>query len=168
MVHNYTPLNWYTLKSQYPCPSIDQIAHNVLKRDKKSFFYTGAPDSYWAIPLRREDDLLTAFTTPWGQYCNTVKGQGRKGSAYTYSQFRDLVFGALLEDRSVPGIVLEEFPLLMGDRGNIAYEGLIDDTYASATSFAHMFRFIHDEFFPRGKFGPLYLKPVKTFLFYPS
>ena len=64
MVHNYIPQNSYTLKSQYPCPSIDQIVHNVPKKDKKSFFYTGATDSYWAIPLRREDDLLTAFTTP--------------------------------------------------------------------------------------------------------
>jgi hypothetical protein len=66
-VHNYIPLNRYTLKSQYPCPRIDQIVHIVLKRNKKCFFYTDATDSYWAIPLRKSDYPLTAFITPWGQ-----------------------------------------------------------------------------------------------------
>ena len=74
MVHNYIPLNRYTMKSHYPCPRIDQIVHTVLKRNKKCFFYTDATDSYWAIPLRKADYPLTAFTTAWGQYCYTVMG----------------------------------------------------------------------------------------------
>lgn len=168
MVHNYIPLNRYTMKSQYPCPRIDQIIHNVLKRNKKCFFYTDATDSYWAIPLRKEDYPLTAFTTPWGQYCYKVMGQGLKGSAHTYSRFRDLVFGAIPEDRSIPGDVREAFPSLMGDRGDVAFDGLIDDSYGSAETFFRLLLFLHEEFFPRCVFGPVYLKPSKTFLFYPS
>ena len=143
MVHNYIPLNCYTMKSQYPCPRIDQIVHTVLKRNKKCFFYTDAADSYWAILLRKADYLLTAFTTPWGQYCYTVMGQGLKGSAHTYSRFRDLVFGAIPEDRSDPDNIRPAFPPLIGDRGDIAFDGLIDDSYAGASSFSRMLRFLH-------------------------
>lgn len=95
-------------------------------------------------------------------------GQGLKGSAHTYSRFRDLVFGAIPEDRSTPGVVRPAFPPLMGDRGDVAFDGLIDDSYGSAVSFARLFQFLHDEFFPRCVFGPVYLKPSKTFLFFPS
>ena len=168
MVHNYIPLNKFTMKSQYPCPRIDQIVHNVLKRNKRCFFYTDATDSYWAIPLRKTDYPLTAFTTPWGQYCYTVMGQGLKGSAHTYSRFRDLVFGAIPEDRSNPNDVRAAFPPLMGDRGDIAFDGLIDDSYGAADSFLRLFTFLHEEFFPRCVFGPIYLKPSKTSLFFPS
>ena len=168
MVHNYIPLNHYTMKSQYPCPRIDQIVHTVLKRNKKCFFYTDAADSYWAIPLRKADYPLTAFTTPWGQYCYTVMGQGLKGSAHTYSRFRDLVFSAIPEDRSDPDNIRPAFPPLMGDRGDVAFDGLIDDSYAGASSFSRMLRFLHEEFLPRCVFGPIYLKPIKTFLFFSS
>ena len=168
MVHNYIPLNWYTMKSQYPCPRIDQIVHNVLKRNNRCFFYTDATDSYWAIPLRKEDYPLTAFMTPWGQYCYKVMGQGLKESAHTYSRFWDLVFEAIPEDRSTPGIVRPAFPPLVGERVDIAFNGLIDDSYGSAVSFERSFHFLHDEFLPCCAFGPIYLKPVKTCLFYPS
>ena len=168
MVHNYIPLNCYTMKSQYPCPRIDQIVHMVLKRNKNCFFYTVAAHSYWAIPLRKADYPLTAFTTHWGQYCYTVMGQGLKGSAHTYSRFRDLVFGAIPEDRSDPDDIRPAFPPLMGDRGDIAFDGLIDDSYAGASSFSRMLRFLHEEFLRRCIFGPIYLKPIKTFLFFPS
>ena len=85
-----------------------------------------------------------------------------------YSRFRDLVFGAIPEDRSTPGIVRPAFPPLVGDRVDIAFNGLIDDSYGSAVSFERSFHFLHDEFLPRCAFGPIYLKPVKTCLFYPS
>jgi hypothetical protein len=56
----------------------------------------------------------------------------------------------------------------MGDRGDIAFDGLIDDSYVGATTFARLFSFLHEEFLPHCEFGPVYLKPIKTFLFYPS
>ena len=78
------------------------------------------------------------------------------------------MFGAIPEDHSDPNDVRPAFPPLMGDRGDIAFDGLIDDSYAGATTFLRMFRFLHEEFLPRCVFGPIYLKPVKTFLFFPS
>ena len=168
MVHNYIPLNRYTMKSQYPCPRIDQIVHTVLKRNKRCFFYTDTADSYWAIPLRKSHYPLTALTTPCGQYCYTVMGQGLKGSAHTNSWFRDLVFGAIPEDRSNPKDIRAAFPSLMGDRGDVAFNGLIDDSYGAASTFARMLLFLHEEFLLRCIFGPVYLKPTKTFLFFPS
>ena len=139
MVHNFIPLNRYTQKSQYPCPRIDQIVHNVIKRYKKCSFYTDATDSYWAISLRKEDYPLMAFTSPWSLYCYKVMCQGLMGSAHTYSRFRDLVFGAIPEDRSTTGVVRLAFPLLMGDRGDVAFDGLIDDSYGPAVSFERLF-----------------------------
>ena len=168
MVHNYIPLNRYTLKSQYPCANIEQIVHTVLKNDKKCFFYTDATDSYWAIPLRKSDYTLTAFSTPKGQYCYTVMGQGLKGAAHTYARFRDLVFGPIPEDNSNPGNVRPAFPSLIGDRGTTAFDGMVDDSYGSARDFQSMFDFLHYEFFPRCVFGPIYLKPAKSFFFFPS
>ena len=98
MVHNYIPLNKHTLKSQYPCANIEQIVHTVLTNDKKCFFCTNATDSYWAIPLRKSEYTLTAFSTPNGQTCSTVMGKGLKGAAHTYARFWDLVFGPIPED----------------------------------------------------------------------
>ena len=168
MVHNYIPLNRHTLKSQYPCANIEQIVHTVLKNDKKCFFYTDATDSYWAIPLRKSDYTLTAFSTPKGQYCYTVMGQGLKGAAHTYARFRDLVFGPIPEDNKDPENIRPAFPSLIGDRGETAFDGMVDDSYGSSRDFESMFNFLHHEFFPRCVFGPIYLKPVKSFFFYPS
>jgi hypothetical protein len=56
----------------------------------------------------------------------------------------------------------------MGERGDIAFDRLIDNSYTGATTFARLFRFLHEEFLPCCEFGPVYLGPIKTFLFYPS
>ena len=168
MVHNYIPLNWHTLKSQYPCANIKQIVHTVVKNDKRCFFYTDATDSYWAIPLCKSDYTLTAFSTPKGQYCYTVMGQGLKGAVHTYARFRDLVFCPIPEDNRDPGNIRPSYPSLIGDRGERAFDGIMDDSYGSSQDFRSMFDFLHREFFPQCVFGPVYLKPVKSFFFFHS
>jgi hypothetical protein len=57
---------------------------------------------------------------------------------------------------------------LIGDAGSVAFDGMVDDTYGSATDFNSMFDFLHEKFFPRCAFGPMYLKPSKSFFFFPS
>ena len=84
MVHNYIPLNCYTMKYHYPCPRIDQIVHTVLKWNKKCFFYTDVADSYWAIPLQEADYALKAFMTPWGQYVTTQGKRHKSLIAFCY------------------------------------------------------------------------------------
>lgn len=56
----------------------------------------------------------------------------------------------------------------MGDHGDIAFDGLIDDRHAGATLLLCMLMFLQEEFLPHCVFGPIYLKPRKMFLFFPS
>jgi hypothetical protein len=168
MVHNYIPLNRCSRKSQYPTPRIEQIVQTIYKAGKKVFFCTDAANSYWAIPLRRKDWLLTLFVTPSGQFCYGVMGQGLTGGTHTYSRYRDIVFGYIPEDVSADGQTIPGCPSLIGDLGTVSFDGMVDDSYGSATDFDTMFTFLHESFFPRCAFGPMYLKPSKSFFFFPS
>lgn len=166
MVHNFIPLNQVTEKSQYPCPRLEQIVYTILKKGKRFFFTTDAANSYWAIPVRPGDETKLGFVTPYGMYCYNVMGQGLTGGTHTYSRFRDLVFGAIPSgvDPS-SGDLLEGSDSLIGDKGDVAFDGMIDDSYGSSTTFAHMHRFLHEHFFPRCVWGPMYLKDSKSFFF---
>jgi hypothetical protein len=170
MVHNYIPLNRCSRKSQYPTPRIEQIVQTIMKAGKKVFFCTDAANSYWAIPLRRKDWLLTSFVTPSGQFCYGVMGQGLTGGTHTYSRYRDIVFGYIPEDMDADGNVIPGLPSVIGDSddGSVAFDGMVDDSYGSATDFDSMFTFLHEKFFPRCAFGPMYLKPSKSFFFFPT
>ena len=54
---------------------------------------------------------------------------------------------------------------MIGDRGSVAFDGMIDDSYGSSTTFAHMHQFQHEHFFPRCVWGPMYLKDSKSYFF---
>ena len=169
MVHNFIPLNRVTEKSRYPCPRIEQIIYTVLKHGKKFFFTTDAANSYWAIPVRRGDEMKLGFVTPNGMYCYNVMGQGLTGGTHTYSRFRDLVFGAIpggfVEDSGGERVELRGEESLIGDHGTVAFDGMIDDSYGSSVSFEDMYDFLHEKFFPRCDWGPLYLKDSKSHFF---
>src|SRR5437879_9227723 len=159
MVHNFIPLNRVTEKSRYPCPRLEQIIYTILKKGKHFFFTTDAANSYWAIPVRPGDEPKLGFVTPYGMYCYNVMGQGLTEGTHTYSRFRDLVFGAIPGGiDSSTGTKLDGADSLIGDRGNVAFDGMIDDSYGSTTSFQQMYDFLHEQFFPRCVWGPMYLK----------
>ena len=95
-------------------------------------------------------------------------GQGLTGGTHTYSRFRDLVFGAIpsaIEDSDGNREVLYGADSLIGDHGSVAFDGMIDDSYGSATTFKAMHWFLHEQFFPRCAWGPMYLKDSKSFFF---
>ena len=168
MVHNFIPLNRVTEKSRYPCPRIEQIVYTVVKTGKRFFFTTDAANSYWAIPVRSGDEPKLGFVTPYGMYCYNVMGQGLTGGTHTYSRFRDLVFGAIPEGFSEENGIRRELAgseSLIGDNGEIAFDGMIDDSYGSATTFEAMYQFLHTRFFPRCSWGPMYLKDSKSCFF---
>jgi hypothetical protein len=114
--------------------------------------------------------LLTSFVTPSGQFCYGVMGQGLTGGTHTYSRYRDIVFGYIPEDLDADGNIIPGFPSVIGDSddGSVAFDGMVDDSYGSATDFDSMFTFLHEKFFPRCVFGPMYLKPSKSFFFFPT
>lgn len=168
MVHNFIPLNRVTEKSQYPCPRLEQIVYTILKKGKRYFFTTDAANSYWVIPIRRGDETKLGFVTPYGMYCYNVMGQGLTGGTHTYSRFRDLVFGAIPSgsgESSGSREVLDGADSLIGDHGSVAFDGMIDDSYGSATTFEAMYRFLHEQFFPHCAWGPMYLKDSKSYFF---
>ena len=165
MVHNFIPLNSATEKSRYPCPRIEQIVHTITKKGKSWFFTADAANSYWAIPVRSGDEHKLGFVTPYGMYCYTVMGQGLTGGTHTYSRFRDLVFGNIPEGEDEKGQRIPGFPAVIGDRGDVAFDGLIDDSYGSADSFDRLYKFLDEEFFPRCEWGPMYLKGPKCHFF---
>ena len=132
MVHNLIPLNRVTEKSRYSCPRIEQIVYTVVKTGKRLFFTTDAANSYWAISVRPGDEPKLGFVTPYGMYCYNVMGQGFTGGRHTYSRFRNLVFGAIPEGFSAEdGVrkVLAGSELLIGDSGDVTFNGMIDDSY---------------------------------------
>ena len=171
MVHNFIPLNRVTEKSRYPCPRIEQIVYTVLKKGKRFFFTSDAANSYWAIPVRAGDEIKLGFVTPYGMYCYKVMGQGLTGGTHTYSRFRDLVFGVIPEgfgEKDGIRLHLKGEDSLIGDYGEVAFDGMIDDSYGSATSFEAMYNFLHERFFPRCDWGPMYLKDSKSCFFMES
>ena len=165
MVHNFIPLNSVTEKSRYLCPRIEQIIHTITKKEKSWFFTADAANSYWAIPVRPGDEHKLGFFTPYEMYCYTVMGQGLTSGTRTYSRFRDLVFGNIPEGINEDGSKIEGFPSVIGDHGDIAFDGLIDDCYGSARTFDDMWTFLHQVVFPRCEWGPMYLKGPKCNFF---
>ena len=165
MVHNFIPLNSVTEKSRYPCPRIEQIVHTICKKGKSWFFTADAANSYWAIPVRSGDEHKLGFVTPYGMYCYTVMGQGLTGGTHTYSRFRDLVFGNIPEDIDENGDTIPGYETVIGDHGDIAFDGLIDDSYGSADTFDRLYKFLAEEFFPRCEWGLMYLKGPKCHFF---
>jgi len=61
--------------------------------------------------------------------------------------------------------VLTASESLIGDSGEIIFDGMIDDSYGSATTFEAMYQFLHTRFFPRCSWGPMYLQDSKSCFF---
>ena len=111
--------------------------------------------------MKIEDINKTGFVTPNGQWVYRRMGQGLKGAPFTYSQFSDLVFGPLPpNDAGIP-----RAKTVFGDHGQHAFDVFMDDHAAAGTDYESLFKFLHEIYFPRCVFGPVYLAPSKTYMF---
>ena len=161
VVHNFIPVNSYTIKSAYPMHHLEEVIAILIKPKFRAFFSSDASNSYWAITTKAEDRNKTGFLTPNGQWVYIRMGQGLKGAPHTYAQFTDLVFGPLPpNDEGVTRL-----PTLIGDHQNHVFSVFMDDHGASATDYDTLFNFLHTKYFPRCVFGPVYLSGAKTHLF---
>jgi hypothetical protein len=162
VVHNFIPLNDCTMKPQYPGHRIEKVIDTIVKPKFGVFFSSDASNEYWAVPVRPGDEHKCAIVTPHGQYLYLRMEQGLKGAAATYTQFGDLVFEPLPKTDEVPAM-----PSLIGEQSNgqKAFSLFMNDHCESATSFDFMFIFLHEKYFPRVAFGPVYLSGSKTFVF---
>ena len=94
--------------------------------------------------------------------------QGLTDGTHTWSRFRDFVFGAIpsgIDDRGGSRVILPGAESFIGDKGNVAFNGMIDDSYGSSMTFDAMFDFLHQQFIPRCVWGPMYLKDSKSYFF---
>ena len=161
VVHNYKPVNSFTIKSAYPMHHLEEVVGLLIKPKYKVYFSSDASNGYWAIMTRPQDQNKTGFLTPNGQWVYLRMVQGLKRAPHTYSQFTDLVFGPLPpNDDGAP-----RMPTLIGDNGDVAFAAFMDDHGASATDYDTLFDFLHTRYFPRVAFGPVYLSGHKKQLF---
>jgi hypothetical protein len=84
-------------------------------------------------------------------------GQGLKGSAHTYSQFTDLIFGPLPKTDKVAAMLS-----LIGNHLEGGFTLFMDNHLGGFMDFDTQFRFLHEKYFPRIAFGPVYLSGRKT------
>lgn len=160
VVHNYIPLNDWTIKPAYPTHCLEEVLDNLLSSKFTCFFSADAAHGYWAVPLRPGDEYKTGFLTPHGQYFYRRMGQGLKGSPHTYSMFSDLVFGPIPRNCTA-----EAMPSLIGQHGDTSFGVFMDDHVGAATDFDALCDFLHTRYFPRVAFGPVYLSQSKLRLF---
>lgn len=161
VVHNFIPVNSFTIKSGYPMHHLEEVINTLIKPHFIVFFSSDASNGYWAIPMKWSDINKTGFIAPNGQWVYLRMGQGLKGGPHTYAQFSDLVFGPLPANSA--GVA--RMPSLIGTHGDHAFQVFMDDHAAAATTFEEMFKFLHEEYFPRVAFGPVYLSGHKTVVF---
>jgi len=161
VVHQFIPINKYTIKSAYPMHRMEEVIEILMKEKFSVYFSTDASHGYWAIPLKVEDWNKTGFLTPNGQWVYTRMGMGLKGAPHTYAQFSDLVFGPLPKTEDT-----RRQPTLIGQHNNTAFAVFMDDHSGAGEDFDNLFEFLHTQYFPRCVFGPVYLNGKKTVLFH--
>lgn len=160
VIHNFISVNSQTVKPQYPTHRIEEVVEIIIKPKFTVFFGTNASNGYWAVPMKAGHEYKTGIVTPHGQYFYRRMEMGLKGAAHIYAQFTDLMFGPL------PATGEEEaYNSMIGDHGDVAFSPFVDDHLSSAKGFEEMFDFLHEVYFPRCAFGPIYLAPKKTFVF---
>jgi hypothetical protein len=84
MCVDYTDLNKHCSKDPFALPRIDQVINSTAGCVLLSFLdcYSG----YHQIALKEEDQIKTAFITPFGAYAYTTMSFGLKNAGATYQR----------------------------------------------------------------------------------
>jgi hypothetical protein len=90
MCVDYTDLNKHCPKDPFVLPRIDQVINSTAGCVLLSFLdcYSG----YRQITLKEEDQIKTAFITPFGAYAYTTMSIGWKNAGATYQRAIQLCF----------------------------------------------------------------------------
>lgn len=67
VVHNFIPVNRYTVKPAYPIYHLEEVVNTVIKPKYIVYFSSDTSNGYWAISLKKSDQNKTGFLTPNGQ-----------------------------------------------------------------------------------------------------
>src|SRR6266480_4126770 len=82
MCVDFTSLNKHCPKDHFPIPRIDQIIDSTAGCERLSFL--DAYSAYNQIRLKEEDEVKTAFITPYGVFCYKTMPFGLKNAGATY------------------------------------------------------------------------------------
>ena len=84
MCTDYTNLNKACPKDPFPLPRIDQVMDSTAGCELLSF--VDAYSGFHQIPLNPNDQIKTAFITPYGAYCYRVMTFGLRNAGATYQR----------------------------------------------------------------------------------
>jgi hypothetical protein len=84
MCVDYTDLNKHRPKDPFGLPRIDQVTDSTAGCDLLCFLYSYS--GYHQIAIKKEDQEITAFITPFGAYCYTMMSFGLKNVSTTYQR----------------------------------------------------------------------------------
>jgi hypothetical protein len=87
-------------------------------------------------------------------------GQGLRGAPHTYTQFTDLVFGPLPKSETQA-----KMDSIIGTYAEGGFSPFMDDHLGGFKDFDSQFKFLHEKYFPRVRFGPIALSAKKTKVF---
>ena len=82
MCIDYTDLNKACPKDPFPLPRIDQVIDSTAGCELLSF--VDAYSGFHQIPLNPDDQIKTAFITPFGAYCYIAMPFGLRNAGATY------------------------------------------------------------------------------------
>jgi hypothetical protein len=102
MCVDYTDLNKHCSKDPFMLPRIDQVIDSTAGCVLLSFL--DCYSSYHQIALKEEDQIKTAFFTPFGAYAYTTISFGLKNAGATYQRAIQLCLADQL-DRNVEAYV---------------------------------------------------------------
>jgi hypothetical protein len=90
MCTDFHDLNQASLKDDFPLPNIDMIVDSTTGHALLSFMDGFLGYNQIFIPI--EDQLKTAFITPWGTFCWVMMPFGLRNAGATYQRAMTLIF----------------------------------------------------------------------------
>jgi hypothetical protein len=90
MCVDYTDLNKHCLKDHFGLPRIDQVVDSTAGCVLLCFFYCYS--GYHQIVFKEEDQIKTAFITPYGTYAYKTMSFGLKNVGATYHRAIQMCF----------------------------------------------------------------------------
>ena len=86
---DYRKLNAVTEMDAYPMPRIDDILDQIGQA--KYLTTLDLARGYWQVPVAKEDQHITAFTTPFGLYQFKVMPFGLSGAPASFQRLMDVI-----------------------------------------------------------------------------
>jgi hypothetical protein len=92
---DFPNLNQLSLKDNYPLPNMEHLLQRVTGAGMMSMLdgFSG----YNQLLLKREDQLKTAFTTPWGTFMYLRMPFGLMNAGSTFQRAMDFAFTDLIQ-----------------------------------------------------------------------